>query len=154
MSTCIDENRLIRLLSGELAAGERETVSAHLATCAACRARHESLRATWDLLGEWQPSMPPLDLAGAVCQAARQRPTWQRWAVAGRMAASVALAMAAGTAAGLLVPLRSPPGPAGGVSAEQVTDAIGLDELGGADGLGGLFAEDASELMPAEEGHS
>lgn len=148
MKPCVSENLLIRLAGDELEAAERTEVMGHLEECPRCRATWESLRATWDLLGEVTAMPPAHDLTAAVlARAAEPLPERNRWALAARVAAMIALAGGVGIVAGLLTP-RTPTlaDSTTPVTEEEVVTALGLDTLD--DGgylLAGIFETEASD---------
>ena len=93
----MNHHRVGRLLSayvdGELTRAEVQAVQAHLLDCAACRAEHESLRATRDLLAGVAPAEPPAEfwqtvrgpmLRGAAATVADpvRRGVWAAWRAA------------------------------------------------------------------------
>ena len=57
------ESRAMEYLDGKLAAAERSVVEAHLAGCAACRLRVQSLSSVMGLLDEW-PGIQPSPFFG------------------------------------------------------------------------------------------
>jgi anti-sigma factor RsiW len=154
MPVCVLESTLIRLVSGELPPREREQVLQHLHGCAECRHAWEELRHAWDLLDQATVTLPARDLAGSVlARAAVLRGRRARWASLARVAAVIALASGLGIVAGLLAPSRSEQlVTTHTVSDEQVTEALGLNDLeGGADLLAGLFDSAEEEQATHEE---
>lgn len=142
---CLDDPILIKLIANELSDAQRGDAQAHLAACPLCRARCDELRATWDVLGEWDVPEPAHSLAPAVLQAARGRNwTWTPM----RLAAAIALAAGTGALLALNVP-RQPAPPvvsARTVAPDQVVQALGLDALGSQPALGDVFAETQEDL--------
>ena len=93
---CQDKERLIAYLYGEDAPDERDAVEGHLASCRACAAEIDGLRAARERLAEWQT--PEVDLGFRVVRdAAPVRTGWRVPAWAARPAAA-ALVLAAGAA--------------------------------------------------------
>lgn len=148
----IDESRLIRLVSGELPEETRERAEGHIVECPVCRDRYETLRATWELLGSWQPAAPPGNLVPVIQRRAAEPRVVRRWASIGGLAAAVAVAMLTGAVAGRFAAARQG-GPVAGSkwSADTVTDALGLAEWGDSQGLGGLFGEESEPGDEIEE---
>ncbi|MGD9902465.1 MAG: zf-HC2 domain-containing protein [Vicinamibacterales bacterium] len=101
--TCDDRETLVAYLYGELDAGPRAAVAAHVESCAACAAEVAALGGVRRLLGEWTPPAPPLrftvapDVPATVLRPAVSR--WQRvpaWAQV--VAATLTLAVGAAIA--------------------------------------------------------
>lgn len=155
MSTCIEDNILIRLVAGELSIEQREQAMGHLAGCASCRQRVEETQATWDTLGQWQVAVPEKDLSAAVITAAARarRDAPLSWL---RIAAAIALAAGLGSAVGFLVPARSRQTVSvQTVSGQELAEQIGLDELGrDSSGLADLFSVEPGSDSKTEEGQS
>jgi len=154
MTSCPDESRLIRLMAGELAEGDAVEIHTHLQLCEGCHKRFRELKATWELLGEWQPPAPQEDLAGRVLAAAsRGTPmTRKRWV---QLAATVALAVGAGMAAGRLNPARTSVPRQMSVSEDELIDRLGLDVLSGNTvGLASLLDEHEAATQPSAEAQS
>ena len=124
---CPDESMFTQLAAGQVTAQVRESLEMHLAECPACRERYEGIQRIHELLGEWTVSPPPVDLSGAVLQAARQQTAGRPWWMLA--AAAVLLAGSGGMIAGLLIPARMQA--ATPVSDEQVVEAVGIDVLAG-----------------------
>lgn len=95
----LDDERLQRLLHGELDAVAAAAARAHLAGCTACSARlgeaEREERAVFDLLDQLDRTAPAVSVAHVIARGASGA-RWARW---GRRAAVIALALAvAGTA--------------------------------------------------------
>lgn len=69
------ETQLIAYLDGKATAGERRDVEAHLAECAACRARAEEFRGVWTLLDEAPAMEPSLGFDARVRRAVAAEPS-------------------------------------------------------------------------------
>ncbi len=152
--TCPNENRLIRLLGGELPDNDRVEIVAHLQNCEACRSRHSELQHTWELLGQLEAVPPLRDLAPAVLAAAREeteRSSRLYWA---RLVAAVALAIGAGSAIGLLQQRTSPLAAVhADVTADDVVQVIGIDSLEtDSTVLSGLLLSEQAPTTAGEEG--
>ena len=115
--TCPKRGVILRHLSGELAPEQRRDFQEHLGECSVCRAARDELRESWELLGGWEIDAATVDLTDRILartDAGRRpltptRPTpW--WAATLRAAASIALAVGMGVAAGYLVPVAELPG--------------------------------------------
>ena len=82
----LDDERLERLLHGELAADDSAAARSHLVACAECRARvaaaERDEREVFDLIGSVDHPVPPVTVGAVLERAgARGRP-WHRWAAA------------------------------------------------------------------------
>jgi hypothetical protein len=98
--------RAAESLTGALADADRAALVQHLATCARCREEYDTLRRTWQLLGEVpSPAPEPLDvrdrfdaaLSGHLQRAGSPRRWLSRY---GGLAAAAAAALVVGLAAG------------------------------------------------------
>jgi len=88
------ETRLVAFLDGRLEAAERVEVDAHLAGCAACRARAEEFRALWGVLDAAPAFEPSAAFDARLRQriAGEPRAWWLGWLVPSpRMAVAAAL---------------------------------------------------------------
>lgn len=99
-------DRLQALLSGALAAREREEAAAHLEACAGCREERDLLLSARGLIAPLPAREPRAGFAASVALSARDRRAdpfsrWLRWAFGGIAAAGVAAAAAA-----VLIPAR------------------------------------------------
>jgi len=100
---CIDEGTLQAYLDNELPEARIRRAAGHLVGCVDCRDRLERLQATGECVNAWLHALAPEDLAALdeaapriVTRATRWRLRW-RWAalaLAGALAASVALFLA------------------------------------------------------------
>ncbi|MCY2953525.1 MAG: zf-HC2 domain-containing protein [Planctomycetota bacterium] len=151
---CPNETKILRLLTGELPDAERDLVLAHLAECNACRNLHRSLQATWDQLGQWEPTLPSRDLTGAILAAASRESIHRRWYARSGIAAAILVAAGIGWTLGRQPFHPSRPMPSGTVvSTEEMAQKVGLDALGG--DLGAfdfVFSMDATPDSPVQGG--
>ena len=102
------ETQLIAYVDGRLAAGEHGAVEAHLAECAACRARAAEFCAVWGLLDELPASepSPAFDARLRARIAAEPRAWWLGWLVPSpQMAAALAVLVLVAVAAVLFAPV-------------------------------------------------
>jgi len=60
------QNRLTALLDNELALAERLKIEAHLAECKRCTEEFQRLSQTLSLVDQWQVSLGPVGLLGAI----------------------------------------------------------------------------------------
>jgi hypothetical protein len=115
-----------RHLEGELGTTERRDVERHLAACAACRAEHDELRATVDLLRGLPDPEPPADLVPGVLRRlesaapAPRRGFARGWSAVVRGAAPAVpiAALAAGLVLLVLAGLEELPLPGAGSAAD------------------------------------
>ena len=150
---CPDEAKLLKLLAGELPDVKRDLVLAHLAECNACRELHQSLQATWDRLGQWDPKTPTRDLTGAILAAASREWIHSRWYVRSGIAAAILVAAGIGWTMGRLP--THPSRPMQSVSTEEMAQKVGLDALSGDLGaFDSVFSTDAMQDSPAQGGRS
>ncbi len=80
----LDDERIQRLLHGELNSADEQPAKEHLAVCAECRALLERSRAEerriFGLLGELDHPLPAADVRAVLGVSSASRPGWQRWA--------------------------------------------------------------------------
>lgn len=165
---CPNAILILRLASGELPPASRDALRGHVEQCPACSALLAELGETWRTLDAWEVDASGVDLTGRVLEQLEaplagpiQPVRWFRLLPEPvRVAASIALAVGLGVGAGRLVPMPQarPAGPAvsAAVSADELADALGLDQLA-ADSATGLpptlvEAPAAGEVPPAEGG--
>lgn len=137
---CPQDNKILRLVGGELAGAEERDFRRHLAACPVCADALEALSSTWNDLGAWQIETRDADVVERVLgqaeaqEVATHTPTIMAVFTRGwlRIAASIALAAGLGIVTGTLVP----PGrvaqdsASSAVSADdELINALGLDEL-------------------------
>ena len=99
--------QMMEFLGGHLPSDQRPGAEEHLATCEACRSRHEQMIEVWNVLGEWEVPAGEHDVREKVLAAAnaggalRFSNAWRRWTlVTLKAAASVIIAIGVGYAAG------------------------------------------------------
>lgn len=82
----LDDERLERLLHGELAADDSAAARSHLVACAECRARvaaaERDEREVFDLIGAVDHPVPAVTVGQVLKRAGARRRTWHRWAAA------------------------------------------------------------------------
>ena len=119
---CDERERLIGYVYDECDAQERETIQAHLETCADCRAEIGGLRGVREDLLAW--SVPEHAPVWRPVPAAVIRGPWWRQSPGWGLAAAAAVVLMAGVAGGaatrVLLPL--PAAPADAVTAQQLND--------------------------------
>jgi len=98
--------QMMEFEGGHLPPDQRDQTIEHLASCQACRSRHQELSEVWDILGEWETPPGEHDLRERVLAAAAADGTirfpgvWRQWTlVTLKTAASVILAVGIGYAA-------------------------------------------------------
>lgn len=109
MSEHCREEEYILYLDGRVSRAERRRLDEHLATCDACRAQLEELRAVMGVLGEWKAVEPTPGFEAALRARLAQEPaSRQGWLVL-RPAYLVALAVAVLLAVGIILWQSTPP---------------------------------------------
>jgi len=100
--------QMMEFIGGHMPPDQRDRTIEHLASCQACRSRHQELSEVWDVLGEWEVPVGEHNLrervlAAASVAATRRFPSvWRQWTlVTLKTAASVLLAVGVGYAAAL-----------------------------------------------------
>ena len=82
----LDDERLERLLHGELAEDDSAAARSHLLACAECRARFAAAerdeREVFDLIGAVDHPVPTVAVGTILERAGARRRTWHRWAAA------------------------------------------------------------------------
>lgn len=98
--------QMMEFVGGHLPPDQHDRVIEHLASCQACRSRHQELTDVWDVLGEWDLPPGEHDLQERVLAAAgagatiRFQGLWRQWTLTTlKAAASVVLAVGVGYAA-------------------------------------------------------
>ena len=158
--TCPRTHLIVRLASGELSPAEERDLREHLETCQVCAAAYSEMSQTWNALGEWQLNVSGIDLAERVlaeADAEGRRPsppirlTWH-WAVPLRAAASIALAVGLGVAAGHLMPAgKSAAVPESPASLEGITEALELIGFTSESATGLALGLDSDEAPVGDE---
>lgn len=138
---CPTQSELLRLISGELAEDQADTLRSHVAHCPACTQSYQHLQSSWDALAAWRVDHGALDVFETVVQraaesAGRVRPVRSApWRSPMRLAASVMLAAGLGIGAGMLAPTSAWMAPS--PSRERIAEALGLTHFA-ADSATGL----------------
>ena len=98
--------QMMEFIGGHLPPDQRDLAIEHLASCQACRSRHQELTEIWDVLGEWEMTPGEHDVLERVLAAAgaggtiRFPSVWRQWTlVTLKAAAAVLLAVGVGYAA-------------------------------------------------------
>jgi anti-sigma factor ChrR (cupin superfamily) len=120
------EENLIAYLDGKATAAERRAVEAHLADCAACRARAEEFRAVWNVLDDAPEHAlsPSFDARLRQRIAAEAPRRWfDGWLPQPRLAFALSLLLA------LAVWIGKLPGPAPDVTAQNDEEFKMIQEL-------------------------
>jgi anti-sigma factor RsiW len=138
------EAQIIAYMDGSATPAERSVVEAHMAECAACRARVEEFRGLWTVLDE-APVVevsPAFDARLHERMAAETRPGWFEWLVPQpRLAMAVGLLLVLGVWIGSVDPPGPPHDVASGVKTDEEFQMIrDLQVLEDYDVLAGLDA--------------
>ncbi len=161
----ISDAELLDYIAGRLTPQRRAEVTGMLASGEVARERVETLRRTWELLGEWQaPATAPDVLAGVTERLGRDRGRVIRfplnWRTVGRVAATWLIAIGLGVGGGrAALLLRPAPTPASEQQTPQdqedrVVDALYLDLLGagGSTGLAQSVLDDGDNAGEEADG--
>ena len=123
--------QLLDHMERRLPQAESAEVGAHLSACAACQARLASLKAVWEPLGLWSPTLPTPDVTENVLArlstAKQATPRVFPWPAI-RVAAAILIAVGVGHITGRLT-WRSAPAVASPVDEAAAASALQLDVL-------------------------
>lgn len=123
--------QLLDHVARRLPRSESEGIAAHLGACAACQARLASLKAVWEPLGLWSPTLPASDVRESVLArlstAEQATPRVFPWSAI-RVAAAILIAISVGHLAGRLT-WRSAPTVASPADEAAAASALQLDVL-------------------------
>ena len=115
--TCPEAEIIAGLANGSLSEADEQNVRAHVNNCPTCARVLAEIHTTWEALGVWELEQPAPDVKDRVLRTviaeARQarHPGWGL-PLAVRAAASIAVALGLGIAAGHLVPTSAAHAPA------------------------------------------